>query len=147
MSSLGHLARRFITSLSRREPPTADAAWAVSQMLEGERELWSRLPAADRRHAIVVARRFESMSTQPWSRDELAGALLHDVGKLESGLGTYGRVVATIVGPRTTRFRRYHDHERLGAELLEAAGSSLVTIDLVRGRGRGAPILREADDI
>jgi hypothetical protein len=147
MSSLRHLARRFVTSLSRREPSPADATWATAQLLDGERELWLRLSAPDRRHAIAVARRFESMSTQPWSRDELAGALLHDVGKLESGLGTFGRVVATIVGPRTTRFRRYHDHEQLGADLLAGAGSSAVTLDLVRGRGRSAPVLREADDI
>ena len=57
----------------------------------------------------------------------MAGALLHDVGKLESGLGTLARVVATIVGPRTARFRRYHDHERIGADLLVAAGSTPVT--------------------
>ena len=38
-------------------------------------------------------------------RDEMAAALLHDVGKVECGLGTFGRVAATVVGPRTQRFR------------------------------------------
>ncbi len=94
----------------------------------------------------MVARRFESMGDS-WSRDEVAGALLHDVGKLDSGLGTIGRVVATIVGPRTDRFRRYHDHERIGADMLDAAGSSDITIELVRGRGRAAAALADADHI
>ncbi|MEO8264445.1 MAG: hypothetical protein ABI706_02940 [Ilumatobacteraceae bacterium] len=104
------------------------------------------MTAADRRHSITVARRFESRGG-PWSRDEMAGALLHDVGKLDSSLSTLGRVVATIAGPWTDRFRRYHDHERRGADLLVDAGSSEITIELVLGRGRAASALRDADDI
>ncbi len=77
----------------------------------------------------------------------MAGALLHDIGKLDSGLGTFGRVVATVVGPRTDRFRRYHDHERIGADLLAAAGSSAATLELVQGRGRAAAALAEADHV
>jgi hypothetical protein len=146
LSHIGHLVRRFITSLSRREPDAADTAWADSQLLDGEVQLWHRMAAADRRHSIIVARRFES-SGGPWSRAEIAGALLHDVGKLDSELGTFGRVLATVVGPRTARFRRYHDHERLGADLLTAAGSSQATIDLVRGIGQASTVLRDADNI
>ncbi len=143
---IGHLARRFATSLSRREPGVADTAWVDSQLLESERVLWRRMSVPDRRHAINVTRRFASLDGS-WERDEMAGALLHDVGKVQSGLGTFGRVVATIAGPRTKRFRRYHDHERLGAEMLTAAGSSAVTIELVLGRGRAAAALAEADNI
>ena len=104
------------------------------------------MSAPDRRHAISVARRFQSLDGS-WIRDEMAGALLHDVGKVESGLGVLGRVVATIAGPRTERFRRYHDHERVGADMLAAAGSPTVTVDLVLGRGRAAAALAEADNI
>ncbi len=143
---LVHLSRRFFTSLSRREPSVAETAWADSHLLDGESVLWHRMTAADRRHSITVARRFESLG-DAWSRDEMAGALLHDGGKLDTGLGTFGRVVATVVGPRTDRFRRYHDHERRGGELLVGAGSSDITIELVLGRGRAASALREADDI
>jgi hypothetical protein len=146
LSHIGHLARRFITSLSRREPDAANTAWVDSQLLDGEAQLWHRMSVSDRRHSIIVARRFES-SGGPRSRDEIAGALLHDVGKLDSDLGTLGRVVATVVGPRTTKFRRYHDHERLGADLLTAAGSSQATIDLVRGVGQASTVLRDADNI
>jgi HD domain len=146
MSDAPHLARRFVTSLSRREPTVAETAWVDSQLLDSESTLWRGLSAADRRHAIEVARRFESLG-ENWSRDEMAGALLHDIGKLDSGLGTFGRVVATIAGPRTARFRRYHDHEQIGADLLAAAGSSDVTVELVRGRGRAVGALRAADHI
>jgi hypothetical protein len=145
MSQIGHLRRRFAGSLSRREPDVADVAWVDSQLLDGESLLWHRMSAADRRHSIAVARRFDELG--PWSREEISGALLHDVGKLESGLGTIGRVAATIVGPRTARFRRYHDHERIGAELLAGAGSSHVTVELVLGRGQAAPALTEADNL
>ena len=145
MNQLGHLGRRFAGSLSRREPDVADTAWVDSQLLEAESQLWHRMSAADRRHSIAVARRFQALG--PWSRDELAGALLHDVGKVDAGLGTMARVAATIVGPRTARFRRYHDHERIGAELLAVAGSSHVTIELVLGRGRAASALTDADNI
>ena len=93
----------------------------------------------------MVGRRFASMGS--WSREETAAALLHDIGKLDSGLGTAARVVATVVGPRTKRFGRYHDHERIGAEMLAAAGSSPVTVDLVRGNGRAASALAAADNI
>ena len=55
-------------------------------------------------------------------RAEMAGALLHDVGKVQSGLGTWGRVAATVVGPRTRRFRQYHDHEQIGASMAAQAG-------------------------
>jgi len=57
------------------------------------------------------------------SRNEIAGVLLHDIGKTRSNLSTLQRVVATIVGPRTRRFALYHQHERIGVELLQQAGS------------------------
>ena len=141
----GHLAKRFLSSLSSRAPAPIDVAWAESQLLEGELQLWRRLSVADRRHAITVARRFESMGS--WTRDEIAGALLHDIGKLDSDLGTARRVVATVVGPRTARFRSYHDHERIGVAMLAGVGSSPSTVELVGGRGRAAAALHAADDI
>ena len=72
-----------------------------------------RRPAPRRRSSAAG-----SLDRRPAAdRAEVAGALLHDVGKVEAGLGTFGRVVATVVGPRTERFRTYHDHEAIGARL------------------------------
>lgn len=141
-----HLTRRFLTSLSRRPPVVTDEAWARSHLGPGERELWACMSAPDRRHAIEVTRRFVERRPAA-SRAEIAGALLHDVGKVEAGLGTLGRVLVTVIGPRTRRARTYHDHEAIGARLAVDAGADPVTVALIEGRGPAAAALRAADDV
>jgi hypothetical protein len=143
---VGHLVRRFVGSLSRRPPDVSDERWATSFMTAAEAELWQRMSNVDRRHAVVVARRFAERRPTV-TREEMAAACLHDVGKLDAGLGTLGRVVATVVGPRTARFRTYHDHEEIGARWLEEQGSSPVTVALVRRQGPAAGDLEAADDL
>jgi hypothetical protein len=139
-----HLALRFVTSLSGRPPEPADDAWAESRLTAGEVELWRRMSNQDRRHSVKVARRF--IEARPYAtRAEIAGALLHDVGKIECGLGTWGRVVASVVGPRTERFRIYHDHEHIGSLLAEAAGSDPVTVELIDERGPAYDTLKLCD--
>lgn len=139
-----HLAARFVTSLSGRPPSVEDEVWAESYLLAGETDLWRRMSNQDRRHSAKVARRF--LAARPSAtRAEVAGALLHDVGKVECGLGTWGRVVASVVGPRTERFRRYHDHERIGSELAAEAGSDPATVELIDERGPAYTALRESD--
>jgi len=115
---------------------------------EPELELWSRLPAHDRRHSLDVLRRFDRTLPEA-ERSERAAAVLHDVGKIASGLGRTARIVATVVGPRGRRFARYHDHERLGAEMLRALGSHPRTVELVGGGATDATAaaLRAADEV
>lgn len=144
--TVGHLVRRFLGSLSSREVSAADLGWAHSMLLPGEAALWDRMVVQDRRHSIQVARRFVHLMPDA-SRDHVAAALLHDVGKVECDLGTTMRVVATLVGPRTERFRRYHRHEAIGVALAEAAGSSAATLDLLEWHGAAAPLLRAADHL
>lgn len=141
-----HLSRRLLGSLSRRPPSEVDEEWARSFLSPWERDLWNRFTYPDRRHAIQVARRFIALRPAA-TRDEVAGALLHDIGKTESRLGTFGRVAATVIGPRTERFRLYHAHEMIGVELLRQAGSSAATVAVVQGSGDAAAALRAADDI
>ena len=146
----GHLFRRFAGSLSRRPPSADDEAWAESQLLAVEVPLWRRMPPQDRRHAVEVAHRF--LATRPdATRAEVAGALLHDVGKVEAGLGTAGRVLATLVPERWAhgRFGTYRAHEAIGARWCEQRGSDPVTVALVAGTGGGpaAAALRAADDL
>jgi putative nucleotidyltransferase with HDIG domain len=146
---LGHLIRRFASAVSSAPPSAADDAWAVGLLSDGEALLWWQMQAQDRRHSISVARRFVAAVDEP-TRDAIAAALLHDVGKSSCRLGTAERVVATIVGPRTERFRCYHDHERIGAEMLRDAGASAATIALVDGTSTDDVLriaLRRADDI
>lgn len=149
LSQLPHLSRRFFGALSRSAPSSSDQAWALGFLLEGEAALWKQLGNADQRHSIDVARRFSAdLSESP--RDEMAGALLHDIGKVSVHLGTFGRVLATIVGPRTRSFRIYHDHEQIGIELLREAGSTAATLSLLDGttqRVDALAALRRADNV
>ena len=129
-----HLAKRFVGSLRRGAP--ADEPWAVEQLLAGERDVWRRMSDADRRHAVDVARRVEaSLGTQA-TRPVLAAALLHDAGKVESGLGTFARVGATLAGAVTRRWGgrlgAYLRHDELGAAMLERAGSDPLTVAWAR---------------
>jgi CRISPR-associated nuclease/helicase Cas3-like protein len=136
MTHAGHLVRRFLGSLRPGGPPPADEAWARDALLAGERVLWDRMSGPDRRHAVGVARRTEAALGHKATRPVVAAALLHDVGKIESGFGTFGRVAATLVAAmvgrkrlarRKGRLGRYVRHDALGGELLEAAGSHTLT--------------------
>ena len=139
-----HLAARFFGSLSSRPPELTEEQWAESQLLPGELELWRRMSNQDRRHSAIVARRFVAARPEA-TRAQTAGALLHDVGKIECGLGTFGRVAATIVGRRGKRFTLYHDHERIGADLAQTAGSERATVELIAERGPAFATLHECD--
>jgi len=139
-----HLVARFVWSLRDVPIDPAEDAWAEAQLLPGEVELWRQMSDMDRRHSVKVARRF--VDARPGAtRAELAGALLHDVGKIDSQLGVWGRVAASLVGGRTERFRSYLDHERIGSELAAAAGSDPATVDLIAERGPAIDTLRTVD--
>jgi hypothetical protein len=105
----------------------------------------------DRRHAVAVAERVERALGHEATRPVLAAALLHDVGKVESGLGTYGRVVATLsakvagadMAPAWRRQRGfirrvglYLEHDRIGGDLLELSGSDPLTVAWTREHHR-----------
>ncbi len=132
-----HLLRRWWASVTASAPSVPEEVWAEGWLLPGEVRLWRRLGDADRAHALEVARRFAARWPQA-SRAEMAAALLHDCGKLDSALDTWTRVAATVAGPRSANWRRYHEHEQRGAELLESAGSQASTVALV-GRRPDAP--------
>jgi hypothetical protein len=144
---VGHLARRFVGSLRPGGPSAAEQAWVDEQLLVGERQLWRRMSGPDRRHAAAVARAVQRALGHEATRPVLAAALLHDIGKVESGLRTYGRVIATLSAKvagadmahtwsRQRGFPRrvglYLLHSDLGADLLELAGSDPLTVAWTR---------------
>jgi hypothetical protein len=144
---LGHLVRRFFGSLRPGGPTPTDDAWAVGHMTPGETGFWRRMSAADRRHAVVVARRVDATLGPAATRAVLAAALLHDVGKIESGFGPVRRAAATVAGmvgghAAAERWRRrrgpvgrvgrYLCHDEIGAGMLAEARSDALTIAWAR---------------
>jgi hypothetical protein len=156
-SDLRHLTKRWWLSLTSRGPDAKQNAWAESFLTEPERELWLQMGVQDRSHAVLVAERF--MAARPGAtRPEMVAALLHDVGKVNSQLGTWSRVGATIVplrvlpqraglGGLRRRWESYHNHEQIGIQMLESIGADCATIDLLKGRGPAVIDLEQADQI
>ena len=135
----GHLARRFFGALRPGGPAPADRAWVESVLEPPEFALWARQPGHDQRHSAEVARVVEAaLAGGPHAGDTRwpACALLHDLGKLASGLGVFTRVLATLVGRATDgavgdweehrglrrRIALYLRHPELGADLIVMAG-------------------------
>lgn len=143
MATGWHLVRRFMGSLSPRPPSNADDAWARAHLIGGEQAIWERMSNPDRRHAVAVARAVVETLGEASDRPVVAAALLHDSGKVVSGLGTFARVGATLFwavadadrartwaeGPPGIRRQlgRYRRHPELGRDLLIEAGSDPLT--------------------
>ena len=141
---MGHLARRFAGALSPAGPDPEAEEWVRGILSDPELALWGRMSGPDRRHAVGVARRVvAALGPHGATPPVQAAALLHDVGKVEAGLGTLGRVPATALGMVSghrraehwargrgplRRVGRYLDHSRIGAQLLERAGSDPLTV-------------------
>ena len=84
----------------------ADVAWVESVLTPAGFAQFRRQPNHDQRHAIGVARDVQARLAGTEYADDprwLSAALLHDIGKLDSRLGVYGRVVATISGAAAGR--------------------------------------------
>ena len=111
--------------------------------MPGELAVWRRMSGPDRRHAVGVARRVQRALGAEADGPVTAAALLHDAGKVDSGLGTFGRVGATLAGLATGgkrartwagrggltgRVGRYLRRAPLGADILRAAGSDPLTV-------------------
>ena len=148
MNKLSHLTKRFVLSLVPSQVQEIERQWVQSVLSPSEFDVWNNMMVQDRRHSVMVGRRF--VKHRPTAtQSESAGALLHDVGKSVARLGTFARVIATLVGPRTNRFRQYHDHESIGATMLRSIGSDELTISMVGGTSVGElrQALSRADDI
>lgn len=146
--NLVHLGRRFRESLQSRSMEPKDEEWVRHHLTDLEFGLWNSMQTLDKCHSLGVARRLLERCPSA-ERELIAAALLHDVGKVRSSLGVAGRILATLLGAPSERFRDYHDHERIGAEMCRSRGIDLRICDLIQGRGptEHVELLRRADDI
>jgi len=111
----------------------------------------------DLAHAVRSA---QSVARAAPGRADLArAALLHDVGKRLSDIGTVGRSLATALSlvrlPTSKRMASYLEHARLGAEELNALGCEDLVVQFARHHHGARPthiaaadwkILLDADD-
>ncbi|HVW34950.1 MAG TPA: HD domain-containing protein [Acidimicrobiia bacterium] len=162
--SFRHLAGRFFGALRPGGASPGDRAWAESVLLPGEFALWARQPGHDQRHTAGVARAVEAaLAGGPHAGDPRwpACALLHDIGKLASGLSIPNRVLATLVDKATggavadwedrrglrRRIALYLRHPEIGAEMIEIAGGRVEVAHWARAhhdRARLDPMLLPA---
>ena len=134
----GHLAGRFFGALRPGRPGPADRAWVEDVLEPAELALWARQPGHDQRHTVGVARAVEAALAGGLHAGDTrwpACALLHDIGKLASGLGVAHRVLATLVERATggavadweehkglrRRIALYLRHPELGADMIQLA--------------------------
>jgi len=141
MTSPLHLAKRFFGALGRTPIGDSQIALVQTTLLDSEFALWSAMMPMDKKHSIKVMSRFMQIYPQA-TATQVRASLLHDVGKLESNLSVFARVLATIVGERGSRFAKYHAHEKIGAQMLRQAGSDEETWQLVAGEVSDSPQLR-----
>jgi len=157
MRRLRHLTRRFLGSLAARRPTSSDQSLVAGLLSGAEAEVFWSQPVPDLAHAVRSA---QSVARAAPGRADLArAALLHDVGKRLSDIGTVGRSLATALSlvrlPTSKRMASYLEHARLGAEELNALGCEDLVVQFARHHHGARPthiaaadwkILLDADD-
>lgn len=136
---------QFVNALAARGLTPSDRTFVARCLAPSQQALFERMAPADQQHAVAVARLLlEQGLTEPAL---LQAALLHDVGKANSGLNLAYRT--TIVLLRTLwpaaldwlsardagwrrPFYRHRHHPERGARLAEAAGADPVAVELIR---------------
>ncbi len=148
MKHVAHLMKRFVSSWSRKDVTEDELKMVQLTLTASEFNLWNQFGNADRRHSVEVAQRFAALLPEA-SPEHRAGALLHDIGKIQCNLSTLMRVIATLAGPRTKRFARYHQHEEIGITMLRHAGSHTDVIAVLNQTcdAEVAAAFRSADNI
>ncbi len=111
-----HFVRRFFGSLFAGRVSADELAWVEAQLTAEEWRLWQRMGRIDRVESVAVARRAAAQLPAELGEDHpwLAAALLHDIGKRDSGFGTFRRSAAQLMGSMAGR--------SAGAAWMESSG-------------------------
>ncbi len=132
MTRRGHLVRRFLTSVRPRPLTDEDRAFVATTLRPEEWSCWERLGPADRAESVATGRAAAAGLGPNADPAYIAAALLHDVGKADTGFGVVRRVgatvMATMAGPGRARawpgaLGGYVNHDELGSARLRAAGA------------------------
>lgn len=131
--------KQFFRGLTAHE---VDESLADELLNDRERELFARLPSYEKSHAVNTAATV--IATAPPSDSEILAkaALLHDIGKVDTGLGPIKKSVLVLMdrflhalsvklSGRVDMFYVYYNHHLIGAKLLEDAGTDIRVIELV----------------
>lgn len=128
--SWAHLARRFVWSL-RVAPLKGHEIEELAGLVDRPTlDAFLGQAVTDQRHGYEAARHVRDRHGRP---ELVVASLLHDLGKRHAGLGTAGRVVASVLSrlglPAPGRLGVYLDHPRLGADELRELGHDPLTVD------------------
>mgnify|MGYP001028419735 CR=1 FL=1 len=82
---------------------------------EGFLSLFWQLKKEDRAHSLEVMKRVKKISKE---KEMYKLALVHDIGKVCSDIGWFGRIFADIGFNRSITAKKYKDHETMGKFLL-----------------------------
>lgn len=151
-----HLTGRFFDVVTARPLDGGELDRLRRWLAPGELALFSAQDHADQRHGYECA--LDVASLLPDRADLVRAAALHDVGKRHAGLGSIGRVFASLAIrsglPLHGRFAAYAAHGELAARDLAEIGTPQPIIDFARhhhaSRPAGFPpadwsVLQDAD--
>ena len=144
--SIAYRLRQFWWNITAEPLPESLRQEIDNSLSSTERELFYRFQENDQWHAYRV---YDSLKEAGQSQpDLLTAALLHDVGKTKVNLSVWDRtfiVVTELLKPGKARswgqgdlqswkrpFVVRYNHAQWGAEMAQSAGSSDLSIDLIR---------------
>jgi putative nucleotidyltransferase with HDIG domain len=132
--SLSHLARRFFDVLFARPLGAEERAEIERWLSPFTAQVFFSQADADQRHGYHAATVVAGAGVD--EPQVIRAALLHDVGKRHSGLGVWGRTLASLLMllrlPLFRRARFYRDHGDIGARELEVLDCERLVIDFAR---------------
>lgn len=132
---------------------------------QSEKRLFWELPCHERHHALDTAEFIRcNAADRPDKEALIKAALLHDIGKVGSGMGIFKKSTLVLIdkflpelsrmlSTRINMFNIYYNHPEIGAEMLEGIGEDKYVVELVRYHHSskaadtdGMEILKKADN-